>query len=186
MSTSMHDTSSTDAQTTTTTTASGVVMEAADTWVRYSLPEGLAEESKARVMAATTGKLDALVAAALSDAVPPVEVRSRPSWADPARDDVDRRHNTHPDEQGVWFFATVDGWTVEEVQDGRVWTKKVLVELQGFRHDRATIANWPDSVRVDIEDPDGTGAQLNNPHDMRRLAAAVSKAAELLEGEVQS
>lgn len=113
-------------------------------------------------------------------------VRNRPAWSDPARDREDREESTHLDDRGVWLYATVDAWTAEEEQDGRVWTKKVLVELRGFRHDTdaGTGADWPDSVHVDIESDDGCGSQLNNMRDVRRLAAALATAADRLSGPV--
>lgn len=113
----------------------------------------------------------------------PIEVRNRPTWSDPARDREDREERTHRDDRGVWLYATVDDWTAEEEQDGHVYMKRVLVELRGFRHDTdaGAGADWPDSVHVDIDNDDGCGSQLNNVRDVRRLAAALVKAADLLD-----
>lgn len=109
---------------------------------------------------------------------------TRPTWADPALDDPDRGpdHYSHPLD-GVWFTsAPVDEWLAVEQVEGRTVTgdRPVVVRVHGFRHDDGHPAVWSDRVIVDGETSPGDESMMSAA-TARRLAAALTKAAELID-----
>lgn len=111
---------------------------------------------------------------------------TRPAWSDPTLDDPDRGpdHYSHPLD-GVWFTsAPVDEWLVDEQVGGRAVTtdRPVTVRVHGFRHDDGHPAVWSDRVIVDGETSPGDESMMSAT-TARRLAAALTAAADLLEAD---
>lgn len=109
----------------------------------------------------------------------------RPAWSDPALDDLDRGPGTHADDAGIWMKSRpVDQWTVVHEQDGQTFAASdpVRVFVSGFRHDTRPEFDWSDSVHVEGDTDPGGGNNLMKADTARRLAAALVKAADLVEG----
>lgn len=112
-------------------------------------------------------------------------VPNRPAWSDPALDVTDLG-NADPRDDLVWVQGVVDTWVVEEPMysfSDKVLRRGCTVYLEGVRHIAGSELDWPDVVRVDLASDGTEGDTIQGPEDVRRLAVALARAADLLEGE---
>jgi len=111
-------------------------------------------------------------------------VSNRPAWSDPALDVTDLG-NDDPANDLVWVKGIVDTWVVEEPMysfPDKVLRRACTVYLEGVRHLAGPELDWPDVVRVDLASDGTDGDTIQGPDDVRRLAEALARAADLLEG----
>lgn len=112
-------------------------------------------------------------------------VPNRPTWSNPRKDVTDLGNNDPADDL-VWVQGVVDTWVVEEPMysfPDKVLRRACTVYLEGVRHLAGRELDWPDVVRVDLASDGTEGDTIQSPDDVRRLAAALARAADLLEGE---
>lgn len=111
----------------------------------------------------------------------------RPYWSAPQLDVVDDG-NQHPDDNCTWINSpAIDEWTVTVEEGERTFTsaEPARVALTGIRHHAPGLDFTEDRITVtgDLMPGDGAfGLQLNAP-TARRLAAALTLAADVMEGE---
>jgi hypothetical protein len=114
-----------------------------------------------------------------------VTLRDRPAWSDPALDVTDLG-NADPRDDLVWVKGIIDEWSVEEPSysfPDKVLRRACTVYLEGVRHIEGPERDWPDVVRVDLASDGTEGDTIQGPEDVRRLATALARAADLLEGK---
>ena len=112
-------------------------------------------------------------------------VPNRPAWSNPNQDVADLG-NTDPADDCVWVKGIVDTWVVEEPMysfPDKVLRRACTVYLEGVRHIAGSELDWPDVVRVDLASDGTEGDTIQGPEDVRRLATALARAADLLEGK---
>ena len=163
MSTSMHDTSSTDLSARTQIDPyASVALLTVDELEDLATAVRAAQQKRA------------------GDGVP-----NRPAWSDPALDVTDLG-NADPRDDLVWVKGIIDEWSVEEPSysfPDKVLRRACTVYLEGVRHIEGPERDWPDVVRVDLASDGTEGDTIQGPEDVRRLATALARAADLLEGK---
>lgn len=112
----------------------------------------------------------------------------RPSWSSPTLDSVDDG-NQHPDDNCTWINSpAIDEWTVTVEEGERTFTstEPARVALTGIRHHTPGLDFTGDRITVTGDlmpgDDGAFGLQLTAP-TARRLAAALTLAADVMDGE---
>lgn len=111
----------------------------------------------------------------------------RPAWADPVLDSLDDG-NQHPDDNCTWNNSpAIDEWTATVEEGGRTFTgsEPARVALSGVRHHAPGLDFTDDRITVTGDlmpgDDGAFGLQLTAA-TARRLAAALARAADVMEG----